>query len=134
MDYTQLVQKVKQYAGLETTDDAVKIIQATLETMSERLPRTHRLHLAAQLPDELRQFLPRQAHMEYLSLEEFYRRVADRSDLSYQHAVRYAEAVARVLQEAVAPGELEDILSGFPDEYHELFGRKPAGPLSPSSV
>jgi uncharacterized protein (DUF2267 family) len=134
MLYEEFLKKVQDYAGLESQEDATKVTRAALETMSERLPRTHREHLAAQLPDELKQYLPRRPHMEYFLLEEFYRRVASRSDTSYQNGVRYAMAVVKVLQEAVAQGELEDILSGFPDEYHELFGRKPAGPLSPSSV
>lgn len=134
MLYEEFIKKVQDYAGLDNTDTAALVTRATLETISERLPRTHREHLAAQLPDELKQYLPRRPHMEYLLLEEFYRRVASRSDTSYQNGVKYAMAVARVLSEAVAPGELDDILSGLPDEYNELFGRKPAGPLSPSSV
>jgi uncharacterized protein (DUF2267 family) len=134
MRYDQFVQKVQEYAGLENKEEAVKVIKATLETMSERMPRTHREHLAAQLPGEMKDLLPKHQHMKYLLLEEFYRRIADRADISFHHAVKYAEAVARVIREAVAPGELEDILSVFPDEYNELFGRKPASPLSPSSI
>lgn len=134
MDYNQFIKKVQDYTALDNTDKALTVTQAVLETLSERLPRTHRAHLEAQLPNELKQYLPKHQRMEYLLLEEFYRRVADRANLSYQNAVRYAQSVARVLQEAVASGELEDILSAFPDEYHELFGRKPSGPLSPSSV
>jgi uncharacterized protein (DUF2267 family) len=73
-------------------------------------------------------------HLEYLQLEEFYKRISNRANVSYHNAVIYAEAVVRVLREAVGSGELEDILSVFPDEYKELFGTKPSSPLSPSSV
>ena len=134
MEYMVFIGKVRQYTGLDSTDSAVKVTRATLQTLSERLPRTHREHLVAQLPDELKQYLPWKKHMEYFLLEEFYTRVAARADTSYKNAVNYAGAVARVLKEAIAPGELEDILSGFPAEYNELFGNRPAGPLSPSSV
>jgi uncharacterized protein (DUF2267 family) len=134
MEYIQFIQKVQEYAALDDVDSAAKVIQATLQTLSERLPRTHRRHLEAQLPGELKQYLPKHRKMEYLLLEEFYQRIADRADLGYQNAVKYAQAVARVLREAVAPGELDDILSGFPNEYRELFGQSPSGPLSPSSV
>ncbi len=134
MKYAEFIQKVKDYASLEKSEDAEKITRATLETLNERLSRTHREHLAAQLPEELKTYLPRRQHMEYLLLEEFYERIGNRANVSYQHAVKYSQAVAKVLIEAVAPGELEDILSGFPREYNELFGRKPSGPLSPSAV
>jgi len=134
MHYAQFVQKVREYAELETPEDADKVIRSTLETMSERMPRTHREHLAAQLPQEMKSYLPGKLHMEYFSLEDFYQRVGNRSDVSYHRAVKYALAVVQVLQEAVAPGELGDILSAFPEEYNELFGRRPSGPLSPSSV
>lgn len=134
MRYAQFIQKVQEYAGLENPDEAAKVIKATLETMSERMPRTHREHLAAQLPDEMKDFFPKHQHMEYLSLEEFYRRIGNRADISLHNAVKYAEVMARVLREAVASGELEDILAVFPDEYNELFGRKPLSPLSPSSL
>jgi uncharacterized protein (DUF2267 family) len=134
MNYKEFVQKVQEYASLENQADAIKVTQATLETMSERLPRTHREHLAAQLPGELKVYLPKQQHMVYLLLEEFYGRIGNRANVSYQHAVKYARAVARVLREAVAPGELEDILSGLPNDYLEVFGRSPSGPLSPSAV
>lgn len=133
MNYDLFIEKVREYAGLEKKEDAIKVTQATLETMSERLSRTHREHLAAQLPNELKPLLPRRQHMVYLLLEEFYQRVGNRADVSYQNAVKYAIAVARVLREAVSAGELEDILSEFPDEYNELFGREPSGPLSPSA-
>ena len=134
MNYALFIQKVQEYTGLANQEDAAKVTQAVLETMSERLSRTHREHLAAQLPGELKSYLPRRQHMVYLLLEEFYERVGNRADVSYQNAVKYATAVARVLREAIAPGELGDILSGFPEEYNELFGREPVSPLSPSSV
>ncbi len=134
MHYDQFVKKVQEYADLGSTDDAAQVVRATLETMSERMPRTHRLHLAAQLPEEMKEYFPKHQHMEYLTLEEFYGRIGNRANIGFREAVKYAEAVAWVLREAVAPGELQDILAVFPDEYNELFGRKPASPLSPSSL
>ena len=133
MHYARFVEKVQEYTGLEK-EDATKLIKAVLETLSERMPRTHRQHLAAQLPDDMKELLPGQNRMEYFLLEDFYQRVGNRADVGYQQAVIYSRAVARVLGEAVARGELEDIMSALPDEYRELFGKEPSGPLSPSSV
>jgi uncharacterized protein (DUF2267 family) len=127
MDYNQFVRKVQEYSGLKNPDAAARVIHATLETLGERLPSTHREHLASQLPSELKSDLPKRQRMVYLLLEEFYRRVANRADLSYNNFVKYARAVASVLREAIAPGEMEDIFSGFPEDYNELFLKPSAG-------
>jgi uncharacterized protein (DUF2267 family) len=113
MHYEQFVQKVQEYGGLKDAAEAAKVMQATIETMSECMPRTHREHLAAQLPEELRSRFPRNQHMEYFTLEEFYQRIGNRADSSDRNAVKYAEGVARVLREAVGRGELNDILEVF---------------------
>jgi|PlaIllAssembly_1097288.scaffolds.fasta_scaffold375686_2 uncharacterized protein (DUF2267 family) len=132
MHYDHFVQKVQEYSGMRNFDEAEKVTRATLETIGERLPKTHRQHLATQLPVEMKEFLPKSLRMQYLTLEEFYQRIGNRTNTGYSEAVKNAKTVVRVLHEAVASGELEDILATFPLEYNELFGRKPSGPLSSS--
>ncbi|MBI2854909.1 MAG: DUF2267 domain-containing protein [Chloroflexi bacterium] len=133
MQYDDFIQKVQNYTGV-SRDDAVKVTQATLDTICERVGFTHRYHLAHQLPKGLRELMTRQKDEARISLEEFYRRVALRADISYRDGVKYSQAVARVLADAVPQGELRDILAQLPDEYAELFGKEPSGPMSPSVV
>ena len=55
------------------------------------------------------------------ALDEFLRRVAAREDTDLPDATYHARVVMEVLQEAVAPGEIDDILAQLPDEYSPLF-------------
>jgi uncharacterized protein (DUF2267 family) len=68
------------------------------------------------------------------TLEEFYNRVAARSDVRYPAAVRHSQAVVQVLRETVAPGELADVFRELPDEYEELLTGTAKSPASPSIV
>lgn len=48
-------------------------------------------------------------------------------------AEKLSKAVAAVLKRAVSGGEIKDVMDSIPGDYGELFGEKPAGPLSPST-
>jgi uncharacterized protein (DUF2267 family) len=131
MQYEEFIRKVQEYAGIDSREDAVRAAEATLETLGERLTRKERDDLASQLPREIKEVPRRRQRAERFSLDEFLNRVMARADVGYPHAVKWSGAVLCVLQEAIAPGELEHILADLPAEYGELFGRKPKGPLSP---
>ncbi len=131
MEYKEFIKEVQQFAGLATQDEAVKITEATLETLGERLFGVHRRHLAAQLPKELKPFLLKRGRIDRFGLEEFYGRVAARTNIRFHDAYRGAKFVMCVLRETVAPGELKDILSELPKEYDELLSEKVPIPLPP---
>ena len=132
VDYRQFIAKVQEYLGLPK-EDSLKIIEAALETLGERLSKKHREHLAAQLPRELKPFVLKHRKTELFSLELFYQHVAPRAGLSLHDSIRYSRMVIRVLQEAVAEGELRDIFAEIPPEFDELLGPKPTQ-ISPTSV
>lgn len=134
MKYADFVEMVRARAELGSNEDALQCIIAFLQTLGERLYRTERDKLAAQLPDELKPHLYGHDGIDEFLLEEFYNRMGARCGLRYGEAVRKARAVASVLREAVSEGEIGDVLSQLPTDFDELFGRKPRGPLSPSSV
>jgi len=125
--------QVQQRAGLTSTEELRRVVEGALETLGERLEKTEREKLAAQVPDPLKEFLLKR-HTERYSLEEFYNRVSARADVGYPEAVTGARAVMTVLKDAVSGGEIKHILSQLPDEYEELFGAAPEGPLSPTKV
>ncbi|MFH1147601.1 MAG: DUF2267 domain-containing protein [Pseudomonadota bacterium] len=134
MKYQEFLKRVKGEAGLESLEDAARITRVVIETLGERVSRTERHELAAQVPHELREYLSGRCEKDRYMLEEFYDRVTARADIGYPNAVRQTLAVMKVLQEAVTPGELQDILGELPDQYAELFGREPESPLSPTVV
>ncbi len=142
MEYNEFVKRVQDEAELPEPDEATAAIRAVLGTLGEMLTPMGRRHLAAQLNKSMKDFVS--AWMEHppkekgrphrFSLEEFYQRVAARSDVRYPAAVRRSQAVMKVLREAVAPGELADIFRELPQEYEELLTGTPRSPVSPTVV
>jgi uncharacterized protein (DUF2267 family) len=115
----------EQISADRSVDDArsaaENAITATLETLNERITGGEAKDLAAQLPQEIQPALrPKAEEAEGFSLEEFYRRVAEREGVDIETARIDASAVLRVLREAVTPGELDDVLSQLPEDFYTL--------------
>ena len=97
----QFIAEVKNLAELDTNEDAQKATRATLETLKERLAGNEPSNLAAQLPPEIAPYVEGDGGREAFSLEEFYDRVAQKQGVDHDEAVRYARAVATVVQTSV---------------------------------
>jgi len=134
MKSEKFLEQVNQRAGLASTEEVRRVVEGALETLGERLEKTEREKLAAQVPDPLKKMLFKRQATERYSLEEFYNRISARADVGYPDAVAGTRAVMAVLKEAVSRGEIDHILAQLPDEYEELFGQEPESPLSPSRV
>jgi uncharacterized protein (DUF2267 family) len=141
MQFEQFIEQVKEEGKLSSRDDALRITEATLETLGERLYRTERVDLGAQLPGELKDFLfkrqepepTNRRHTDRYLLQEFFNRVGARAGTGYYDAAQRARAVMHVLRQAVSPGALDKALDGLPDEYRELaYGNSFRGPGFPS--
>jgi uncharacterized protein (DUF2267 family) len=117
----QFIAEVKNLAELDSDEGARKAIGATLETLKERLAGEEPSNLAAQLPPGIAPYVEGDGGRETFPVEEFYERVAGKEE-----AVRYARAVATVVQTAVTGGELDDVRSQLGDAYKELFGQSGA--------
>ncbi|MBD3275000.1 MAG: DUF2267 domain-containing protein [Candidatus Marinimicrobia bacterium] len=134
MQYTEFIQQVKSQANIESDEQAEQAIEATLETLGERLSRTEQENLAAQVVNELKEMVLKRTDVHSYNLEEFYNRVTARADIGYPDAVKRSQAVVNVLTDAISQGEIEDILSEIDKDFGELFGIESPGPASPSSV
>ena len=134
MQYSEFIQQVKSQIGVESDDQAKQVVEATLETLGERLSLTEQENLAAQLVNELKDMLLKRTDVHSYDLEEFYNRVSARADIGYPDAVKRSQAVVEVLTNAITQGEIEDILSEVDEDFGELFGIESPGPASPSSV
>lgn len=128
MKYDEFIQRVQEKAGLESSEEAVRVTKAVFETLGERLYRTEQSQLAAQLPKGIKEFfVARQPpentrrDVQGFSLEEFYNRVSARAKIGHPHAVRQTKAVMAVLQEAASSGQIEDVKRELPAEYAALF-------------
>jgi len=123
MKFDDFINQTQEQTRLGTREETIAITKAVLETLGERLDRKVRNGVVAQLPDELKEFLlARSDNTDRYELSEFYNRVGARADLNYQDAVRRTWQVFSVLRQAIAAGEVQDILESLPSEYEELFG------------
>jgi uncharacterized protein (DUF2267 family) len=142
MEAKEFVQRVQEETGLDSPDEAEAALGAVLGTLGEMLSPMERRHLAAQLPKPLKDYVhrwverpPKEVTRPHrFPLEEFYQRVAARSEVRYPAAVKHTQAVMKVLRGVVPPGELADLFRELPQEYDELLTGVPASPASPSIV
>jgi uncharacterized protein (DUF2267 family) len=128
MNYKEFTDAVQKAAQLQSEEQTVKAIEATLTTLSERVVGKEASELAAQLPEEIGAYLRgREGEMgERFSLEEFYKRVSDRAGVSGSDAASYAKAIFATLNAAVSAGEYGDIKSNLPPDYQELVSQEAA--------
>lgn len=129
MQYDEFVGEVQNRARLPSRGDAVSAIQATLETLAERIAPGEASDLAAQLPPQLGTFLRDVDKTERFAVDEFFLRVAAKETADLPDAVHHARAVIDVLQEAVTPGEIDDLRAQLPDDYNPLFEAGSEGEL-----
>ncbi|MFW6296672.1 MAG: DUF2267 domain-containing protein [Halothece sp.] len=123
MKSDEIIKRVQSVAQIPSKGEAEKAIQATLETLSERILGDEASNLAAQLPEEFGQCLRGREGQtgEVFSLEEFYRRVSEKEHIEPTTAVNHVRGVMAVLNEAVTSGEFADVQGNLPEEYSELF-------------
>lgn len=123
MTFEEFVGQVQHRARLGSEGEAVRAICATLETLGERLFNGEAYHLAAQLPSGINAYLRLAKQKESFPLDEFFRRVAERegAGVDLPEAVFHARVVMEVVQEAVSPGQIDDVRAQLPAEYDPLF-------------
>lgn len=133
MNFHDFLGQVQHRAQLRSMDEALRATRATLSTLSERLQGHEPLHLGAQLPHEIAEFLkgPTAGSGERFSSDEFFRRVCEKEGVDLPDAVYHARVVLEVLKEAVSPGEIDDVRAQLPQDYQRLFEGS-SGPMPPS--
>jgi uncharacterized protein (DUF2267 family) len=122
MDAEEFEQSVCDRAGIPPGSARV-LIQATLQTLAERLSGGEARDLAAQLPKPMKEWLtPTSERAQSFGVDEFIRRVSDRAQVPPDTARQAARAVLTTVREAVTAGEFKDVMSQLPGEFSELAG------------
>ncbi|MGB3788922.1 MAG: DUF2267 domain-containing protein [Phormidesmis sp.] len=123
MQYSEIIKQVQTAAQIDDKEKAQKAIQATLETLKERIIGDEASNLAAQLPEEIGQHLRGREgkNGQYFSLQEFYERVGKVEGVDSTAAAAHVKGVFSVLNSAVSAGEFDNIKNDLPDDYRELF-------------
>jgi uncharacterized protein (DUF2267 family) len=123
MKYDEFIKHVQSVAQLNSREEAEHATRATLEAIKERIVGDEAKDLAAQLPQELGQYLRGREGEDgqHFPVEEFYQRVSEKEGVEPTTAAMHARAVFAVLQTAVTPGEFADVRANFSEDYAELF-------------
>ena len=121
MQYEEFRQRVEERIGANRSGGpADKAITATLQTLSERITGGEAKDLAAQLPAKLQAPLQQSDEVaEDFTIEEFFRRIAEREGVEIDTARDDAAVVMTVLSEALTQGELDDVMAQLPPEFNE---------------
>ena len=122
MQLHEFLARVQQHGEMQSRDQAMQAVRATLETLSDRLTGQGAEHLAAQLPKAVKHF----AHSggaERFSAQEFIERIADKEGCETHEAERHAKAVMDTIGEAVDEGDFQHLFAQLPNSYHKLFGQ-----------
>ena len=125
MQHHEFLAHVRELGEYTSQDEAAKVTDAVLSVLAQRISPGEVDDLASQLPAPLGQALAqaKQAQAESFGIEEFYRRVAERTGARPRTAQWDASAVLTTLAGAVSGGELNQIISQLPSGYALLFGK-----------
>ena len=94
---------VRQASGGIGSEAADRALQATLQTLAERLPRGEARHIAQKLPAELKPWIYTETDAEAFDIDEFLVRLAKREETDVKTALRHARAVFFALVDALSP-------------------------------
>ncbi|GAA1434437.1 DUF2267 domain-containing protein [Streptomyces thermospinosisporus] len=125
MKYDEFLARVRERGEYNDRDEAAAVTNAVLEVLAQRISPGEVRDLASQLPDPLGDVLNRAApqQAESFGIEEFHRRVAERTRARPRTAEWDAGAVLTTVADAVTGGELNQIISQLPSSYAVLFGK-----------
>ncbi|WP_019631553.1 DUF2267 domain-containing protein [Actinomadura atramentaria] len=124
MKYGQFIATVRENGEYADRAEAETVATTVLETLRSRMTPEGAAHLAAQLPEPLDDVLLANDPdlPESFGVEEFCRRVAERTDSTRTTAEWDASAVLSTVAVTITGGELNRVLSQLPSGYASLFG------------
>lgn len=127
LDYEHFVATVEREAEAPR-QEAEHAVQATLQTLAERLSGGEAEHIARQLSPELRPLLQDGGNAQPFDLQEFVRRIAQREGVDRETAERHARAVFATLGRAVSHDEITDMASELPKDFGPLIAEAESAP------
>lgn len=127
MEYQEFITHVQSLAQSNSREEAEIATRATLETIKERIPNSDIQDLAAQLPQELRNYLrgQEQGTGKIFNLQEFIERTSQKENIAPTTTAIHVRAVFAVLQNAINPENFAKFQGHFSHDYEELFAAPP---------
>lgn len=121
----EFLAQVRERGEYNDQEEAARVTRGVLEVLASRITASEARDLAAQLPGGLGESLTRarEEPAEAFGVEEFHRRVAERTGARPRTAQWDASAVLSTLAESISGGGLNQIISQLPSGYAALFGK-----------
>lgn len=125
MKYDEFLARVRDRGEYADQDEAAKVTEQVLSVLAGRISPGEVDDLASQLPGPLGEVLTnaKQQRAESYGIEEFYRRVAERTGARPRTALWDASAVLTTVADTISGGELNQVISQLPSGYAVLFGK-----------
>jgi uncharacterized protein (DUF2267 family) len=120
MDYEKIIEVTRRASGGMGGEAAERALQATLQTLAERLPRGEARHILQELPAELKPFIHTVTDVEAFGIDEFLDRVANREGTDIETALLHARAVFFALGDALSPDAVEHLAASLPQTFAPL--------------
>jgi uncharacterized protein (DUF2267 family) len=123
MEYTEFITHVQTLAQSESREEVEVATRATLEIIKQIIPSDEREELAAQIPQELGEYLrgSETEPIESFHLQEFIERISQKESVSPTISIIHVRAVFAVLQNAITPEKFRKFYDYFSHDYEELF-------------
>jgi uncharacterized protein (DUF2267 family) len=99
-------------------------IRATLQSLAERIASGEARDLAEELSDELAPLVATTSDAEHFDVDEFVRRLADRTGHSVEQARDDVRSLMVTLREALGDDEFFDVAVQLPREYDPVLAER----------
>ncbi|MEH1940370.1 MAG: DUF2267 domain-containing protein [Nostoc sp.] len=131
MEYEEFITHVQSLAQSDSREEAERATRATLETLKERIAVEEAQDLAANLPQQLGDYLRgREGDSgDSFNLQEFIMRASRKENIEPTTAAIHVRAVFAVLQNAISPEVFAALHSHFSHDYEEIFGTSPTSEI-----
>jgi len=133
LNYDDVLELVQEAAGTDR-EGAELVLRAVLKTLAERIAEGEAQDLAAQLPPEVAPWVATKRRAGGFDVDEFLRRIAERTGTDASVAERYARAVFLTLAQIVSVDELADMAAELSKDYAPLLPRGRYVETLPSEV
>lgn len=124
MEYDEFITHVQSLTQSDSREEAERATRATLETLKERIAAQEADELAANLPQQLGDYLRGKQGDSggSFNLQEFIARASQKEDIEPTTVAIHVRAVFTVLQNAISPELFATLHSHFSHDYEEMFG------------
>jgi len=123
VQYDEFITHVQSLTQSNSREEAERSTRATLETVKERISVDEAEKLAAQLPQELGEYLRGRdvESNQSFNLQEFIARASQKENIEPTTAAIHVRAVFAVLQNAIKPEIFAAFHAHLSHDYEELF-------------